>query len=176
MEPQIKLDSREVDAYLERMQRRLGTLKPFFDVVWPILHRSILANFRAGGRPVKWKPLSSFTIRERKRKGTWRTGVGSDQPILQETGALRQSIGSVFHISPTELEYGTNYKTATIHQFGATVPLGGGRKGGARRGEIESRPTRMVKIPARPFMLFQPEDVETITAYAAAFAFGTPQG
>jgi phage gpG-like protein len=151
---EIRLDSRALDAHLQQMHRRLGTLRPFLEMVWPVLHRSAMLTFQAGGRPVKWKPLSLMTIAQRKKRGTWQQG---GQPILQEYGVLRQSIGSVFRMTATTLEYGTTDWRAPIHQYGAIVARG----------------KRTARIPARPFLLFQVEDVTRITAMASAYAWGT---
>ena len=145
----VRLDSREVERLLTAMVHRLGTLRSFFEATWPILHRSVMTNFRVGGRPARWQALAPATVKARQRKGTWRTGVGSDQPILQEYGQLRQSIGSVFRMTDTALEYGTNDRRAIWLQEGTS------------------------RMPARPFLLFQAEDVTQITAVAAAYAFGT---
>jgi phage gpG-like protein len=173
----ITLDSHDLNSDLSRMAGRFGTLKPFFEIVWPILHRSVLANFRAGGRPAKWPPLSEATIEARKQRGTW----GGSQPILQEYGKLRQSIGTVFRISHTTLEYGTNDRRAAWLQFGTsrrsrqaaqslirqTTPAG------VRiRTSFPARSGEGGRLPARPFLLFQVEDVTRITAMAAAYAWG----
>ena len=173
----IRLEHRELDEYLRRMGGRLGTLKPFFEIVWPILHRSIMTNFRVGGRPSKWPPLSVVTIEARTQKGTW----GGSQPMLQEYGTLRQSIGTVFRMTTTSLEYGTNDRRAAWLQFGTakrsrqtaqsmirqTTPAGV-----RMRSSFPVRPGGGGRLPARPFLLFQTEDVRQITAMASAYAFG----
>jgi len=146
----MKCDTKEVQTALAELFRKQATLKPFFEMIWPILHRSIMANFRAGGRPNRWPYLSDATINARKKRKTWREGVGSDQPILQEYGKLRESVGSVLSITDTRLEYGTNDVRAGALQFG----------------------WKKKHLPARPFIMFQDEDIDRVAAMAAGFAFG----
>ena len=142
----VEVDSEELQKYLSKIYRNLKTLKPFFVAIIPVLHGSIVANFREGGRPKKWKPLKPSTIAGRMREGTW-PGFHSAQPILMAHGTLFKSIGTVRKIGTGSLEYGTNLEKATYLQYGTK------------------------KMPARPFVLFQDEDIEQIVSYAAAFAF-----
>jgi len=193
----IKLDDKELQRYLDKISERWGDPKPLFKAIVPILHNSIVENFRAGGRPQRWAPLSPMTIairkwRAKQGKGRgFRNIQGVDQPILIDTGKLLQSIGSVKTITKRYLEYGTNDPRAPKLQgtgFGyehgtpvvvpkriirpkkakaLKIPLDGGF---IFRKKVVV-PERRTVIPGRPFILFQDEDIETIVGYAAAFAF-----
>ena len=138
---------------------------------------SIGKNFRAEGRPDRWKKLKRSTINarlrgrskakgregkairttaagraqaarklRRLRAGGSGTGVRSVR-ILQDTGRLRHSVGptnvrnSVWRIKGPRLEFGTNLKYAQTQHFGD-----------AKR-----------NIPARPFLLFQRQDVKRLS-------------
>lgn len=204
MEITLTLDSRMLDEYLRVVKRRLGNLRPFFLTVIPVLHRSIIANFRVGGRPRRWAPLSLSWKERRRREGTLGGGPFG-QPILQRFGTLRQSIGTVNRMTNDGLEYGTNLRKAPTLQFGRG-PMSGvanvkshwrfvqgrgtafGRtartraargaararfRAGARHVRVRGHRRRFHfgPIPARPFILFQDEDVRRILHMAAAFAF-----
>ena len=98
---------------------------------------SIEKNFRAQGRPVKWTPLSPQTL-ARRRKGR---GKGKGQ-ILIDTARLKNSMSSRL-VSVPGVEIGTNVQYALRQHFGYP--------GGTGRGHS--------KTPARPFLLFQDEDI-----------------
>lgn len=100
---------------------------------------SIERNFKAQGRPAKWQAISSATV-ARRRRGR---GKGSAQ-ILIDTGRLKNSM--THKISGNGAEIGTNVVYAARQHFGYG--------GGAGRGRS--------KTPARPFLMFQDEDVAAI--------------
>jgi len=122
---------------------RMADLRPALRTAGNIMTRSFGRNFAAEGRPTKWAPLSPATI-ARRRQGRGRLGI----KILQDTGRLREStIGRgagaadhVYDLSPRSLVIGTRLIYAATHQFGR----------------------RDWKIPARPFVLVQPEDEQAI--------------
>lgn len=100
---------------------------------------SIERNFKAGGRPAKWKPLAASTVRQRRRGG----GSGGVK-VLVDTAALKNSMS--MRVRATETEVGTNMVQAKRQHFGYP--------GGKGRGHS--------KTPARPYMLFQNEDTDAI--------------
>jgi len=175
----MELRSEELDNYLSLMEKRLGNLKPFFLTLIPVLHTSIITNFRMAGRPAKWASLSPMTIATRRREKTW-PGRGGTQPILQARGQLVQSIGSVQYISSHSLEYGTNLLKASALQFGRKVVTGIAHIGATIRRtkmgktvsvKAHTKKVRFGEIPARPFILFQDSDIERIVSYASAYAY-----
>lgn len=97
---------------------------------------SIARNFDAGGRPA-WVPLSEATVKIR----------GSAGPILDRTGTLRASASSpgLWEFTQTDAYLpGLPIWYGVLHQEGF---------GGSGRAH---------PIPARPFIMFQEEDVDAI--------------
>ena len=195
----MSLDSEELDSYLDKIEKRWGNLHPFFVTIRTIMHRSIAMNFRLGGRPRKWKRHSKTTVAIRKKRRTWGMGgEGVGQPILQEYGTLLRSFQHGYEghhevIGSKHIEWGTNLEKASTLQNGAPARSGTARiKEHKRKRPLRkktptskrryhpkgmitvrahSRRFRWGPIPARPFVLFQKEDVENIMSYAAAFSF-----
>lgn len=182
----MKLETKELDDYLFKIKKQQGSLRLFFNVVIPILHTSILTNFRVAGRPKKWQQLSPMTIAIRTREGTF-PGSVLGQPILQRYGTLRASIGSVRVVGENYCEYGTRLEKAPSLQYGREamevevdipahirrITQAWGRPISPREITVRShrRRVKFGAVPARPFIMFQKDDVKRITAYAAAFAF-----
>ncbi|HDH51237.1 MAG TPA: phage virion morphogenesis protein [Nitrospirae bacterium] len=132
-------------ALFARLQKKLGDMSPVMEEIGDIGISSIEKNIEAGGRysspeswrggGKKWKPLAPATIKARSKRGTW------PGKILQESGELMASISKA--VTNDSVRIGSNKVQAAIMQFG----------GKAGRG-------RKVTIPARPYLVFQPEDIE----------------
>lgn len=203
----IKLDRPEVTAWMKSVQKAGGNLRPFFVQSALVLHTSIMLNFREGGRPRKWTPLSPWTMAGRAARGTV-AGHGLGQPILQDQGTVRGSIGSVREITDTSLTYGTHNPIAITHHRGATIRpknvnwltlpfpgvtgrardyentfVGRGAQGGLiifqNQEDGSIKPLfllkKQVKIPARPFVMFQKADEDLLASMALAFHYD-PEG
>ena len=128
----MEFDSRALDAKLTAFAKTTRNMLPFWRSVGEILRKSIVQNFRVGGRPDPWKPLSEIT-KQYKRK--------NKNKILVESGRLRGSIN--YKADASGVSVGTSgVEYAAIHQFGGD--------------------TGTATIPARPYVLIQPEDMETI--------------
>jgi len=152
-----------------------------------------------GGRPTKWKAHSGWTkfIRA-KTLGSHALG----QPVLQASGKLYQSLGTVKKIGRTDFRWGTNLVYAALMHYGGTVRPTGGRRfltlpfpgvtGKARSykntffaknvlfqktGKKTYRPLfllrREVTVPARPFIGWQDRDIDQVASWAAIFFFDT---
>lgn len=195
----MRLDTTELTEYMTIIEKRMGNLRRLFEVIIPILHNSIIANFRKGGRPKRWEPLSAWTLNARKWRAKQKTGHGFGgtgglkQPILMDTHKLYLSIGSVNRIASKFCEYGTrDFRAPTLQgrgfgrAFGTTkhVPTkfveprkpGGvlhwvGKGGKHYFSKGHWLPPKTVTIPGRPFILFQKKDVDDIVAYGATFSF-----
>lgn len=127
----------EVIADLELLAVRLESAKePLTQSVEEVLAPSIRTNFEVGGRPA-WAALADTTIYNRG---------GSDTPLIY-TGALEERVSAPeawtvtrdtasFNSMPDDVWYGV------IHQEGTS----------------DDRET----IPARPFLMFQPEDEDRV--------------
>jgi phage virion morphogenesis protein len=147
----VSVLAEDVLAKLKGMQDRGGNLKPAMQSFGGYMLRSIQANFDAEGRPEHWQPLSMGTLlafagsrKSFKTKAGRMSGHGArammGRLILTNTGRLRRSITA--EPGANSLAVGTNVVYAAIHQFGGMA--GRGRK---------------VRIPARPYLVFQETDV-----------------
>lgn len=126
---------------------------PLTRSIQQVMIPSFEENFASGGRPA-WEPLSEYAVKQR----------GSSRPILVRTGALKTDATSlgIWHITDKAASIQTwpaSSWYAQIHQAGYGSASNAGatsaRKGtGVRAAKIH--------IPARPFIMFQPEDVEDI--------------
>ncbi len=103
---------------------------------------SIERNFQAQGRPQKWESLATSTIRGRRR------GKGRGSPrILIDTAAMKNAVAYRVHTEGVEI--GLNKVQAKRQHFGFP--------GGPGPGHAHT--------PARPFLLFQQEDLERIPKF-----------
>lgn len=196
----MSLDTKEVKDYLSAAQHNARNLRPFFTQCVGTAKRSVTANFRVGGRPRKWVAHSGWT---KKARGKTLGGHALSQPILQASGKLYQSLGTINEIRRDTFRWGTNLKYAAIHHYGGTVRPKGhpyltlpfpGVTGKARdynntffakgvlfqkTGNRMYKPLfllkREVTIPSRPFMFWQDQDVKELSDWAAVFLFN-PQG
>jgi phage gpG-like protein len=140
--------------------------------------RSIQQTFAAGGRPARWKPwaLSTaaneagrlYTTSGRVTASRGRTARARTGKVLYDTGRLANSV-TARTSGPRTLVVGTNVVYARIHHLGGTVqipaitlPRGRAmrwfRPGGQpvfARGTAAHR----VRIPARPWLVLQDEDL-----------------
>jgi phage virion morphogenesis protein len=161
----VRLDKQAVQACLQTMLARAGDLSPCLRQFGQYMLGSIERNFAVGGRPTAWEPLKFATkvAWHTRRRSWWNKGGGGmtakgraaweGRKPLTDTGRLRRSI-QVAEVTPRSVTIGTNLVYAAIHQFGGLA--GRGRK---------------VRIPARPYLVFQKEDVrrakEMLLAYLA---------
>ena len=138
---------------------------------------SIDKNFEMGGRPVKWNSLSPMTLAMRRNK--------KSAKILQDTGFLRGSINYEIINDGTALAIGTPAKYGRIHQFGGNIRIPARiivpKKAKALRFMIGgktvfakkvSQKSRMVTIPQRKFLMFQDEDISSISEIMAEDLLG----
>jgi phage gpG-like protein len=187
---------------LEGIAARGKDLTPLMGRIGAVILRSVDQNFQAGGRPTKWKARSASTVAgmvgefQRRAMATkryqsartekTRAGIlgraatrATGNQVLIESGKLRQSM--TMEVGPNGVRVGTADKRGPIHQFGGTihVPALHAQPGRALRwngvnGTVFARHTRAhdVTIPARPFLLVQPEDDEKIAALTLEYLAG----
>ncbi len=97
-------------------------------------YRSVLRNFKEQGRPEKWAPLSEAYLESRPER---RGGM-----ILQDTGHhLRDTVKSAA-LGRFDFMVFTRSKIAPFHDHGDQMSGG--------------------KMPNRPFMVWQDEDIKSI--------------
>ena len=148
---------------------RLRNSIPLWQRIVPLVHNTTMRRFSLGGPG--WAPLAPRTIAQRIKEGTWRIGVGSDQPILQRYGHLRQSLipsevgGSLSHtqtMTPRYFSYGTNLKKAAWLQgeLDSWIP-------GAPRSAYSTR------LAPRPFLYLDENDQEAILDQAVIHVLST---
>ena len=181
----------QVQANIKGVKGRLPHLAVPLKLARTVMSASINRNFFSSGRPNKWTPLTSSTAKQKSRKGY------SPLPLIR-TGRLRASISS--KVMGNKLIVGTSIPYARIHQYGGTISQGArselfGRKRyirGSRRGKFKRGKTligprhvgfgfgsrgitfgaRLINIPARPFLVFQRDDLKAIERLILSYLFG----
>jgi phage virion morphogenesis protein len=153
---EIEINDKELQSAFDRMEARCGRLKPAMDIIGNIVTNSIRENFVAQGRPERWKPLSEVTLYMLiggragfKKTGEIRAAAKrkvTNKQILIDMGMAGGLMGSIhYNADDNSVIVGTDKVYGAIHQFGGKA----GRN-------------KKVTIPARPFIVVQDEDMETI--------------
>lgn len=158
-----KLDTSELRVLFRKAIRNSSNIGPALEAIKEDLKASIDENFIRQGRPKRWKPLKRSTIKKRRLKQ--QTGT----KILQASGGLATSITG--NVRGNKIILGSPKEYARIHNEGGTIRHPGGTKY-AHVGPGEVRFLRKsatkfdgitkphnIKIPARPFLLFQKKDI-----------------
>lgn len=181
----------KTDSALKNMQlinTRMQSLGPALSRVAADQITSTLKNFEVSGRPTKWAPLKAATLRawigRYKPGGAYRTksggltkkgekALGGRKPLI-DTGHLWRSVRRG-RIGPRSVEIqagGGAAPYAGIHQFGGKRGPVTPKVKKALAGEGLPHPVKRVRgatIPARPFMVWLPEDLQrheqTIRSY-----------
>jgi phage virion morphogenesis protein len=153
IKPKVKVETEEeVLARLKKIRAAGQRLPGVLSTIGEILISSAEENFLRGGRyesagsfrggNTRWDDLAESTKAARAKKGKW------PGQKLQVSGILAASINKT--VTKNDVTVGTNMAYARIQQHGGMA--GPGHK---------------VKIPARPFLVIQDEDVEEIMAIVA---------
>jgi len=122
----VRMDTREVDAMLARLQKLTGDLSPLMVSIKQELLAQTEANFESQGRPA-WPALAASTIKQREKRKKW------PGQILQVSGTLARSIMTESNERSAMVGVGSEVRHAAIHQFG-------GKAGRGRKTEIPARP------------------------------------
>jgi len=147
----ISIKDIEMKTALKGLSTRLSQPRKALSECGLVLLRSIAKTFKAGGRPVRWKPSKRAL---------------SGGKTLIDTARLLRSITT--KVSGKTLAVGTNVKYAAMHQLGGKVA---GRtifpkRAKALRWIDRGGNVRFAKkvtipafdMPARPFLVIQDED------------------
>lgn len=174
IEIQVVIKDKEVKRLLKQIEKRGMNLSPLFKRYAILMTRSFADNFRAEGRPNKWKPLSKNTVAGR-RKGSKR--------ILQDKGFLRQSVlsrsgpGNIRKQTKDSLKMGTRNKTAPFHQNGTKpytiVPKS--KKALSfmtTSGRVFVTKVQHPGLVPRPFIMIHPEDERAMAKVALDYMIG----
>ncbi|TAK63655.1 MAG: hypothetical protein EPO24_04090 [Bacteroidetes bacterium] len=160
----------ELNVTLGQMLSRAANMKPALMEIALMQVSSFEQNFREEGRPDKWKQS-----KRAKREGG---------QTLQKSGRLKKSV-MIPEVTEISIIYGSNLPYAPPHQFGAVIKRNPqtlllkrteDKKTGnekvrfisraaaqrRKRGAVEFRRTGSYEIvmPARPYIVFQPEDTQ----------------
>jgi phage virion morphogenesis protein len=127
----ITSNADQVANEIYAIAKRCSSAAPAMKIIGETVKDSVVQNFRSGGRPNGWAPLSPATL-AKKKGGSILIGKG-------HAGGLMGSIS--YQAGDDHVIVGTNKVYAAIHQFGGMA--GRGRK---------------VKIPQREFLMVQDED------------------
>ncbi len=157
----INIDATGLHEKIKTLEKRVDNTAPVFAQIAEVMKSSVDKNFMVQGRysepdswmggSSKWEPLSVWTMFNKiggkkgfKKSGSLRAKakrtIASNQ-ILQQSGQLASSIQPFSSNGIAEVS--TNKIYAAIHNFGGMA--GRGKK---------------IKIPARPFMVLQAEDIQ----------------
>lgn len=188
----IPVKNKQIEDALRPLKDRLGNLSPVMSKVAGIMKYAVDQNFMTEGKRLSskitgsssgWKKLSPTTIKERQRKGQW------PGQILTRHGSsgLRGSITQNYDENSAQV--GTNLNYAAIHQFGGEINIGArseiferiryskGKKKGKFKKLADDRAVkqglsfkaRKIKIPARPFLAVNDDDILKIKKAVADF-------
>ena len=131
-----KINDAQVKALMAKLITNSYRTEPAMRRIEGLMLDSVEQNFESEGRPRPWKAWADSTRDARQERGT------ASGKILNESGAsgLKGSING--RHDNMNVFVGSNKVYARIHQKG----------GQAGRG-------KKVKIPARPFLVFQDADI-----------------
>lgn len=103
---EYSLEDLEAKAGLKQLKKRLSKPEQALKECGLVLLRSIAKTFKAGGRPVRWKPSK-------------RAKAVIKGKTLIETARLKNSI--TMRVSDKTLTVGTSVKYAAIHDLGGRI-------------------------------------------------------
>lgn len=151
----IEIDADQLVKTLAILEDKLAAVEPYvWDSIADILLQSVSENFQISGRPEAW--LSSQRVMKYGGKTLVKSGA------LMASGLVAERTENAIAVS-----WGAGLEYAKIHQFGGTIMhprmrksvLKSGKKGKLKAVEGGEYP---IDIPARPYVMFQPEDIDKI--------------
>ena len=125
-----RIDTRAVRLLFLKLGRNSRKLDPAMNSIKNMVQSSVEQNFQDEGRPTPWQMIELATQKARRRINKW------PGPILQVSGELASSINT--RVERNLVIVGSNKPYA--------APL--------NAGSLKNN------LPARPFLLFQDEDVK----------------
>lgn len=156
----LKIDDREVKEAFKKMLAHVQNTEPANAGISAQMLAAVEDNFRAEGRPAKWKPLRPSTVAAR-------AAAGKSGKILQRTSHLARSI--------------TPFHSRTVAGVGTNVPYAAAMNNGSKPHEIKPKQKKTLYFggrfakkvkhpgtPARPFMVLTDRDKADIIQIMAA--------
>jgi len=154
-------------AAIKQARRRLENPEKALKECGLVLLRSVARNFKAGGRPVRWRP-SKRALREGGK-------------TLIDTARLKNSM--TMRVLGRSLTVGTNVKYARIHQLGGKlnnnvtvkqhyryITQAFGKEIDGRKVLVKQHQRKMdTYIPARPFLKVQAGDLRIMRKIVADY-------
>lgn len=170
----FEIDDKAFQKYIKDAIKRGKDIRPALKQSGMIMIRSFADNFKAEGRPIKWKTLSENTVAQRRKRSS---------RVLQDTGRLRistisrMSEGNIYDLKRYELKMGTSLDTGAWHQFGVKPYVISPRTAPVLAIPIPGDPIFATKfrhpgLEPRPFVLIQPEDETAIANVFADYMVG----
>ncbi|PHJ65047.1 hypothetical protein VF04_04505 [Nostoc linckia z7] len=110
----IKYSDKQVSDRFSRLMEQTGNLRPALQEIGEYMLYSTDQHFVTETDPqgIPWKPLTPFTLREKRAKGRI-------LKILQSTGLMRSRIN--YQVSDNQCVVGVNDEKAKKHQLGIGV-------------------------------------------------------
>jgi phage virion morphogenesis protein len=161
----VTINDQALTLTLERLKANMDPA-PLLNIAANVMRGSFDRTFREQGSPAgSWKPLAAWTrtgaankIHYRKGKllrGRTARGAALEpgRLMLIKSGRLKNSI--TYQVTGNQLVMGSNLKYAAIQQLGGVA---------GRKGPFKKKDGRRPYIPARPYLVFRPEDPQRIAA------------
>lgn len=140
----LSINDKQLDITLRNMSLRLAP-GPMLNIAGQVMRSSIEKTFREQGSPAgSWAPLAASTIQ--------RGRGGAGRKILIRSARLKNSM--TYQIKGNQLTIGTNLVYARVQQEGGEA---------GRRPPFKKQQGRRARIPARPYLVFRPDDPQKIT-------------
>lgn len=156
----LRVDDREVTATLRKLLARSRNPEPAMAGISMRMLGAVEDNFRAEGRPTKWKALKPSTL-------ATRAAAGKSGKILQRTGHLARSM-TPFH-SRTIAGVGTNVPySAAMNNGSKPHVIAAKNKKALRFGGRFAKKVKHPGTPPRPFMALTERDRDDLLAIMAA--------
>lgn len=153
----FSVNDKELRITLANLNARMAP-GPLLNIAANVMRGSFERTFRGQGSPDgAWKPLAASTLK--RGKG------GAGRKILIQSGRLKNSI--TYAVAGNTLTMGSNLVYARIQQEGGVA---------GRKGPFRKKTGRRPFIPARPYLVFRPEDPQRIAeAMERYIAAGAPK-
>lgn len=147
---------------IELLKQKLANKSKLMIAIAGTMRVAVLKNFETEGSRIgkPWQRLSHQTIKQREKKGYW------PGKILQRRGQLKRSIVSSYGEDYAQVS--TNLIYAAIQNYGGVIHRSSLKTFLRKKisGKDIKKPGRnkmsSIKIPARPFMQLNDQDIEKI--------------
>jgi phage virion morphogenesis protein len=159
----VKTDNQTVLAGLDETRAAVADYGAMLSIAGELMRGSVAKTFRAEGSPAgSWPRLAASTMKKK--------GYTAGHKLLILSGRLFGSISYV--VSGNTLTVGTNVVYAGVHQYGSADRRGGSIGPQAKLKDRADKRGRHQNIPARPFLVFRPEDPGRIMEGFEAYLSG----